>query len=237
MRRTTLQCLAILHHRLDGISLDGAGKSLVGCLDTLDHRQGHVTLGKVGIDIEHLNGFGLRLLTCGVSGVSLLPQELGRAQEQACTHLPAHDVAPLIAQQGQVAIGADPVAIGVPDDGLAGGTNDEFLLKACSRIDNYALAIGVIHQTVVRNHSTLLGKTLNVLGLSAEKRLGNQQGEISILHTGCLEHVVEATLHLLPDGIAIGLDDHAATHCRLLGKVGLHNKFVVPLRIVLSTFC
>ena len=85
------------------------------------------------------------------------------------------------------------------------------------------------------NDSALLGKTLDVVGLTAEKRLGNQQGEIGVLHTSCLEHIIEPALHLFPDGIAIGLDDHTSAHCRLLGEVGFHHQFIIPLRVIIGS--
>ena len=48
-----------------------------------------------------------------------------------------------------------------------------------------------------------------------------------------LKHTIQNIMHLLPDGIAIGFDDHTASHCRVLGKASLNNQIVVPLRVVL----
>ena len=74
-----------------------------------------------------------------------------------------------------------------------------------------------------------------MIGLAAEERLGDKQREIGVLHARCLEHVIELALHLFPNGVAIGLDDHAATHCGLFGEIGLHNQFVIPLRVVIGS--
>ncbi len=51
-----------------------------------------------------------------------------------------------------------------------------------------------------------------------------------------LEHLVELVLHLLPNGVSVWLDDHAAAHGRLLGQVGLGHQVVVLLAVVVSPF-
>ncbi len=76
-----------------------------------------------------------------------------------------------------------------------------------------------------------------MLGLAAEKRFRDKEREICVLDTCLLEHLVESLLHLLPYGIAIGFDNHAAPDGALLCKVSLHNKFVIPFRVVFATFC
>ena len=62
-----------------------------------------------------------------------------------------------------------------------------------------------------------------------------RRGEIGVLHARFLEHSVKSLLHALPYGITVGLDDHAAAHRRLLGKVGLDYQVVVPLRVVVGS--
>ena len=103
MTGATLQCLAVLHHRLNGICVEGAGKTLRLALHTLHHRHCHPFLSELGIYLQHLLCLGLGLLAGGMGGVALLPQELRCAEERARAHLPAHHVAPLVAHQGQVA--------------------------------------------------------------------------------------------------------------------------------------
>ena len=81
VRRTRLQCLAVLHHRLDTECLQSPCKTLVCRLYTFYHGQSHITLRKIGIHVQHLGSFLHSLFTRGVSGVSLLPEELGSAEE------------------------------------------------------------------------------------------------------------------------------------------------------------
>ena len=236
MACAALQSLAILHHSLDGVGVECASKALCLALHTLHHRHCHVLLGEVGIHLQHLLCALLGLLACGMGGVSLLPQELAGAQEESCAHLPTHHVAPLVHQQGQVAIGMNPVLEGVPDDGLRGGTYDELLFQLGRRIHHHAVMRLVGLQSVVCHHRTLLGETFHVLGFLRQETLGDEQGEVGVLHACGLEHVVQSALHLLPDSVAVGLDDHTAAHVRLLGQVGFHHQFVVPLAIVLASF-
>ena len=118
MRSTTLQSLAILHHRLDSISILGTSETLCLALYTLDNRYSHIVLGKVGIHVQHALSLGNSLFLSSMSRMTFLPQELSSTQEQACTHLPTHHVCPLIAEDRQVAIALDPVLISVPDDGF-----------------------------------------------------------------------------------------------------------------------
>ena len=51
-----------------------------------------------------------------------------------------------------------------------------------------------------------------------------------------LEFIIEYALHLFPNRIAIRLDHHAAADGRLLGKVSLDDKIIIPLRVVLGPF-
>ena len=161
--------------------------------------------------------------------VAFLPQELRCAQEHTGAHLPAHHIGPLVAQHGQVAPAVYPVLVCAPDDGLRGRAHYQLLFQAGLRIDDDAGAVGVVLEAVVCHHGTFLGETLYMLGLAAKERFGNKQGEISVLHAGLLEHAVQRLLHLLPDGIAVGLDYHTAAHGALLGKVSLDYQLVIPL--------
>ena len=234
--RTGLQGLAVLHHRLDGHRVDGAGETLARALVAHHHGQGHDVTGKAGVHVHHALLLRLGLLGGGVGGVALLPEELRGAEEQTGAHLPAHDVAPLVAQDGEVAPGMDPVLIGVPDDGFGSGADDELFLELRLRVHDDALAAGIVHQAVVRHHGALLRESGHVLGLAAEEGLGDEEREVGVLVSGFLEHAVENMLHLLPDGVSVGLDDHAAADGGLLGQVGLHHEVVVPLGVVLGPF-
>ena len=169
--------------------------------------------------------------------MTFLPEELTGAEERTCTHLPAHHVTPLVAHQWKVAPRLDPVLICVPDDGLAGRTDNQFFLQLGSGINHHTTLIFSSLQTIVGNHGAFLGKAFYMLCLFGEERLGDEQREVGILCTCLLEHQVKLMLHLLPDSVAIGFDDHTAAHCRLLSEVGLYDQVVVPLTIVVGTFC
>ena len=69
-----------------------------------------------------------------------------------------------------------------------------------------------------------------------KERLGDEQGEISVLYTCLFKHSVELGLHLLPYSIAIGLDYHTTAYGRLLGKVCFYDKIIKPLAVIVSSF-
>ena len=76
-------------------------------------------------------------------------------------------------------------------------------------------------QPVVRDDGALLGEALGHLLFLGEEALGDEQREVGVDVAGVLEHAVEAALHLLPDGVAVRLDDHAAAHVGVLGQPGV----------------
>ena len=127
VRCAGLQRLAVLHHRLDREARDRAGEALALGLLACHNRHGDHVLGERAVDLEHLRCLLARLGLVGVGGVALLPEELRRAQQDAGTELPAHDVGPLVDQQRQVAIGVDPLRERAADDRLGGGADDEGL--------------------------------------------------------------------------------------------------------------
>ena len=170
-----------------------------------------------------------------MGGVSLLPKELSRTQEEARTHLPTHDVTPLVTEDRQVTIGRDPVLIGGPDDGLGSRTDDEFFLEFRLRVYDHAATVGIVHQTMVGHHGALFGKALYVLRFAAKERLRDEEREIGVFDTFLFEPTVELRLNLFPDRIAVGLDDHTAADRTLLRQVGLHDQFVIPLRVILAS--
>ena len=232
MRSAALQCLAILHERLDCKRIDRTGETLVGRFVTDDHRQAHPLLGELLIYVNHAGCLLDSLFLGGMSRMPLLPEEFGRAQEQTRTHLPTNHVGPLVAQDRQIPIRLDPSFIGVPDNRLRGGANDQLLFEFGIGVDHHAFPIRIVFQTVVGYDGTLLGEAFDMAGLFREKRLGNEEREVGVFMPCLLEHFVQRRLHLLPDGIAIGLDDHAPAHRRVLGQTGLYYQVVVPLRIV-----
>ena len=233
MRRTALQRLAVLHQRLDRERVLRSGEALVGRLVAHDHRQRHPFLGEAPIDVDHLRGLFHGLLARGVRRMALLPEELGRAQEQARAHLPPHDVGPLVAEDGQVAVGLDPVLVRIPDDRLRRRPHDQLLLELRIGVHDDPLALGIVLQAVVRHHGALLGEALDVVRLLREEGLGNEEREVGVLVSRLLEHLVQRIVHLLPDGVAVGFDDHATADGGVFRQPGFHHQVVVPLRVVL----
>ena len=86
-------------------------------------------------------------------------------------------------------------------------------------IDLNALA-GDGLEPVVRDDGAFLGEALGHLLFLGEERLGNEQRKVGVDVAGVLEHAIEGALHLLPDGVAVRLDDHAAAHVGVLRQAG-----------------
>ena len=83
------------------------------------------------------------------------------------------------------------------------------------------------------HHSAFGGKAFGVLGFLFQIRNRDEHGEIGIGVAGALEIGIELLLDEFPDGIAPGLDDHAAANLGILGKVGSLDYLLIPLRKVL----
>src|SRR5262249_26116188 len=111
--------------------------------------------------------------------------------------------------------------------------DDQGLLEHTVRIGLDTAARGRA-QPMVRDHGALLGKALDVLGLTRHVGLRDEEREIRVLMPGFLEHAVERLLHVLPQGIAVRPDDHAALDARVLGELRLCNDVVVPGREILA---
>ena len=162
--------------------------------------------------------FFFGFLVGGVRGVAFLPEEFRRPQKQARAHFPANDIRPLIDQQRQVAVGLNPVAVGIPDDRFGRRPHNQRLFQL--------LPAGVRHD---RHFGS---EAFDVLGFLLQKALGNEHREIGVLMSGFLEHAVERLLHLFPDGIAVGTNDHAALDGRVVGQFSGGNNVGVPAGIV-----
>ena len=131
---------------IDGIRYgNGTSESLVGSLHAFDDRHGHPFLRKFGVHIEDGQRFSDGLLFGSMCGVALLPEEFRCAKEQAGAQLPAHHVCPLVDEQREVTVAVNPSAVGVPDDGLGSGANDEFLLQFGRRVNDYTAAVRGVH--------------------------------------------------------------------------------------------
>ena len=76
------------------------------------------------VNIQHALCFLARFGFGFVNGVAFLPKELGCAQKNAWPHFPAHDIGPLVDENGQVAIGLHPLRVTRADDCLRSRPND-----------------------------------------------------------------------------------------------------------------
>ena len=164
-----LKCFSVLHHCLDGKGVESTCESLVGTLVSNDYRQGHSIAREIRIYAHHFHSLGCCLFACGVGCVTFLPKEFGCAQERPGSHLPAHDIAPLVAENRQVAPALNPIFVNAPDDGLGGRAHNELFFQLCVRIHHNSLSVRVVHQAVVGNDCTLLGKSCHVLRFLAEE--------------------------------------------------------------------
>ena len=232
MRRSRLQGLPILHHRFDCERRHRSGEAFAFRLLASDHRHRHVLFGERGVDIEHPSSlfarFGFRRVYC----MAFLPEELGRTQKHSRTQLPANDVAPLVEQDGQIAIRLDPLGEHGSDDGLAGRADDQRFLELAGWDE---ASFGARFEPVVRHDSALLGEPFDVLGFLLEKAHRDEERKVGVLVASLFEHVIERRLHVFPDGEPPRLDDHAAAHRGDLGQVGSADHLLIPLGVVFLT--
>jgi len=206
---------AILHHGFYGVRSQGAGELFGAGFDTLDDGHGHNVFGHFGVDIEHADDLFQRFFMRGVGGVAFLPEELRGAEEHAGAQFPADDVGPLVEEHGQVPMALDPLGEEVADDGLRGGADDVGFFEL--------LAAGM------GDDGEFGREAFDVFGLLLQEALRNEQREIDVLVAGGFEAGVEFALEHFPDGVAVGLDDHAAfDDFGRLGHVALDDDVLIP---------
>ena len=170
-----------------------------------------------------------------MGGMAFLPEEFSGAEEQACAHFPAHYIGPLVDEDRQVAVAADPVLIRVPDNGFAGWAHHQLFFQFGIGIGHQpARPVGIGFEAVMRYHGAFLGKTFGVLFFFFKEALGNEQREIGVAVARFLEHLVKLCLHFLPNGVTIGFDDHTALYGAVFCQVGLFHQVVIPFGVVLA---
>ena len=156
----------------------------------------------------------------GVRGVPLLPEELGRAQEQPWPQFPAHHVGPLIQQQRQVPVRADPAGHHLADDRLRGRPDDQRLFQLLA--------------ARVRDHRQLGREALDVLRLAAQVAFRDEQREVGVDVPGVLDPLVQVGLQQFPDPVAVRPDYHRAPGRAAVYQLGLDDQLVVPGREILT---
>ena len=232
MAGSALERFSVLHHRLDGVGVEGSGETFRFTFDASDDGHCHHFACKVRIDVQHLACSLFRFFASGVGGVPFLPEEFGGAEEEACAHFPAHHVAPLVAAERQVAPGVNPFSVGVPNRGFRSRADDEFLFEFRFGVHDHASVFVVSLETIVGDDGAFLGKSLDVVSLFGEETLRDEHGEVGVLHARFFESCVEVLLHTFPDGVAVGFNHHAASDVRAFGEVCFHHQFIVPAGIV-----
>lgn len=225
-----LEGFAVLHEGFDAEGDVGAGELFGFGFAAFDDGYGEDVFGEVCVDVEHAEGFFAGLLGGFVGGVAFLPEELGGAEEEAGAHFPAHDVAPLVDQDGEVAVALDPLGVHVADDGFGGGADDEGFFEGTAGAE--AFTGGVFFELGVGDDGALHGEAFDVLGFLGEEGLGNEEGEVGVDVAGVFEAAVEVALDAFPDGEAIGLDDHATADGGVVGELGGFDDVEVPLGVV-----
>src|SRR4029453_2765891 len=113
---------------------------------------------------------------------------------------------PLVQQERQITVRLNPVAIGIPNDGLRRRPDNQRLFKLLT--------------ATVRDHSDFWSEPFDMLRLLLQKVLRNEQWKVGILVPGFLKHPIKRLLHFFPDGIAIGANDHAALYRGVIRKFG-----------------
>ena len=214
-----LEGLVVLHHALDGIGGLGAGELLLVGLAALHHRHGQDVAAEVGVAVELLLRLGDGLLGGLMDGMALLPPELAAAQEGAGGLLPADDGAPLVIQHGQLAPGVEHLGKMIAEHGLGGGAEGQTLLQLL------AAAVG--------DPGHLGGEALDQLALLLQQALGDQHRHCHVLMPGLLELRVHQALDVLPDGIAIGAQNHKALDAGIVHQLRLQADIRIPLGEIL----
>ena len=131
--------------------------------------------------------------------------------------------------QGQVAIALHPARERIADDGLGGGPHDQRFFQL-SR--GHELAVGADLEAMMRDDRAFFGEAFDVGRFLLQEGQRNEQREVSVLMARRFEFVIQDALHILPQGITPGLDDHAAAHGGSLGKIGGANDLLVPLGVI-----
>ena len=207
MRGPGLKCLPVLHHGFDTQRINGARESFGRRFSPLQHGNRQIVFNASGINVEHHPGSLLRLFPGGMCRVAFLPQEFARSQKYSRTHFPPDHIGPLVDEQWQVPIAADPPGKRITDNRFRGRPYHQRLGQLAGR---YQGAVGFFFESMMGDHCAFLGKAFHMLGLFLQKTNGNEQGKIGISHPRRLKHIVHFANDILPQGISPGFDDHTS---------------------------
>src|SRR5215204_2155638 len=215
-----LQGAAVAHQPLAGVSLDRPSETLRLALRAGEDGYRHRLVEAVAVDPEHPQGLLARLIGRRMDGVTLLPEELRGPEKRAGDLLPAQHVAPLVYEDGQVAVALDPVLVESADDALGGRTDGEPFFQLFPAPYGYPRELGV--------------EALDVLGLLLKVALGDEQREVSVPVARRLEAVVQVALDALPDLEPVGPNGERPPHGPVVGELGHAHELQIPPARVLA---
>ncbi len=194
-----LHGLPVRHQGLDGRRRVRARELVVGGLLSLENGDRQQVLVHRLVLVEPHHGLVPRVVRGRVCGVALLPEELLRAEEGLrLRRLPAHDRAPLVHAQRQVAVAPHPLADVGGNDRLRGWADGEALLELLRAGLGHPRDLGV--------------EPLDDVLLAFEVRLGDEHGEVGVLDPRIFELRVEEPLQTLPDGVGARAGDDESAH-------------------------
>ncbi len=224
-----LDRLAILYHGFNGESHDRAGESFVFGFFTGDDGNGQVVAQEFLVEAVDRAGFGDGFVAGFMGGVAFLPEELGRAEEQARAHFPTHDVGPLVDQQGKIAVGMHPAGECGSDNRFGGGA-DYVRFGEFPGGDHFGFTVLAFHcfKAVVGDDRALGGEAFGVLRFFFKVGKRDQQREVGVLVAGGFEAAVEGELDEFPYAITPWLDHHAAAGFGVFCKIGGAHDLLVP---------
>ena len=206
--------------RLDRERALGPGEPLARRLLARHGGQRRGLHGHVLVEAQRQHRLGGRVSRGGVRGVAFLPEELAGAQEHPGPHLPPEHVGPLVQQQRQVPVRADPLGHHLADDRFRRRPDDQWLLQLL------AARVG--------DREELGRESLDVLGLALHVALRDEQREVGVLVPGGLDPAVQVRLQQLPDPVPVRPDHHAAADRSPVHQLGAEDHVVVPGREVLA---
>ena len=215
MAGSGLQSFAVVHQRFDGVGGFRSGKFFLVGFAPFDYRDGQHFLTEIRVDVEHLDGPLLCLLGGGMGGVAFLPQEFPGAEEGTGGLLPSHHGTPLIEHFGKISVGVNFPGVEITEQSLGGGAHAEPFLQR--------------FQSSLGNPGHFRGKSLYVVFFFLKQALRDKHGKIYILHTCLLKPSVQFALDIFPDGVACGLDYHAALDAGIVDEVRFQHHIGIPL--------
>mmetsp|Transcript_13836 Transcript_13836/g.24500 ORF Transcript_13836/g.24500 Transcript_13836/m.24500 type:complete len:293 (-) Transcript_13836:313-1191(-) len=218
--RPSLQRPPVAHHGFDGVGAIRARKRLHPALLPRDHRDRRHVASKLLINAQHPPRLLLCLLRRDMRGVSLLPQELEGSDEGAGAHFPAVHVAPLVGEEREIAVAAHPLRKHVVHDRLAGRPHHQRLLQVLT--------------ATLGDQSQLGRKAFHVVRLLLNERIRDELREVTVGVPRLLETPVQKALQSLPNGEAVGTDNHRAAHWAIVSQLSTLHYVQVPSAIVFA---